>query len=59
MHLMHTDFPGPTSYLPSARVGNQLRDIPHMAVHYCDLVVLCLLSSFLMLFYFNLKTLDG
>ena len=62
MHLKHTDFqdfPGPTTYLPSARAGNQLRDIPHMAVNYCGLAVLCLLSSSLMLLYFNLKTLHG
>ena len=29
-----------------------------MATHYYDLVVLCLLSDFLLLLYFNLKTLD-
>lgn len=51
-------FPGPASSLPSAGVGNRLWDIPHMATHFYDLVVLCLLSDLLLLLYLNLKTLD-
>ena len=33
----------------SVGVGNPLKDIPHMTTHYCDLVVLWTLFSFLLL----------
>ena len=57
----HTNFqnsPWPASYFPSAGVGDPLWDIPYMTAHYCDLVVLQLLSVFLLLVYFSLKNLQ-
>ena len=45
------------SYLAITGVGNLLRESPQMAAHYCDLLALHLVPDFLLLLYFNLKTL--